>query len=144
MVIDRRLRKWVNFFFFVLGFSLVFALGSAFAAESTATAPSETVNPIVRDQTLLAAVETGLKLKPDLAGYALAVSAQDSVVTLTGLLPTVSLRMLALDVAARTSGVRGVVSRIEVDPSVKPKPASIDHPRAEQPAAEAPDRALID
>lgn len=135
MVVDKRLRKWVNFLFFVLGFCLVFALSSAFARSWPAAGSGETTSPLVRDQVLLAAVETGLKLNPDLSGYPLSVSAQNSVITLTGSVPSTSLRVMALEVAARTSGVRGVVSRIEIDPRLKPKPSSMDHPRAQQPAS---------
>lgn len=111
----------IDMLMFFLGFGLVFAIAYAYADDMQQD-PSDQVwenrlersSPGVRDQSLTAAVQTALKLDPDLAPYALAVTTRASVVTLSGAVPTDRLRRRAEEAARETPGVQGVENQLEV------------------------------
>ncbi len=92
----------------------------------------ERSEPQVRDLSISSAVETGLKLTPEVAGYPVTATTRQRVVTLTGRVPSSTTAAEAIGVAEKTPGVEKVIDKLKIDPAVKP-----DRDRGDQPQADA-------
>lgn len=86
------------------------------------------VSDRLKDAGLTASVKTALTLHRSLKPYGIAVSAEDRVVTLRGVVPAEEFKAAAERVAAAVPDVRQVVSHIKLDGAVVAPPA--DDPRS--------------
>jgi hyperosmotically inducible periplasmic protein len=88
--------------------------GPARADEPAPPAVMRTAEAIAADRVIAGQIQSQLVSNPGLRDTSLLVTANDGVVTLTGTVPSVELRRMAVDLAQRTTGVTRVDNQLKV------------------------------
>ena len=99
-------------FFAAVLVATALVLGASCASDKPM--PGATVGNFMDDSYLTSAIKTKLLADTGLKAFDIKVITENRVVTLSGTLPTAALRDQAITVAKSVSGVKEVVSNIEV------------------------------
>lgn len=83
-------------------------------SEIAVNPKAPTGNEIADDVALAARVQVALAGQTGVNAFEIGVSAHRGIVTLTGTVPTRSVKTVALDTARSVSGVKGIVDKIQV------------------------------
>jgi hyperosmotically inducible periplasmic protein len=110
----------------ILGLVALIAIaGVAWRWQLTVPDSARDVLREVTDATITGQVKTAFAISKRISAYEIGVETNDSVVTLSGQVPTEIDKALAGDVARDTTGVKQVDNQLRVEPGLKPSDASL-------------------
>ena len=84
------------------------------------------VDPVERDLALARSVLAELDWHALIDATQLAVGVEDSIVTVVGTLPSLAQKLVVLDAVESVDGVRGVVSHVDVKPTLQPSETPVN------------------
>jgi hyperosmotically inducible protein len=90
-----------------------------FILASNKTKESSEVKNLVSDSTITAAINAKFLADPDIKSLGISATTVNGVVRLTGTVPNLAMNDRAISVAKETSGVKEVISELEIKPSSK-------------------------